>query len=156
MGGVKDIRADVRILASTNRDLKQAMASGSIREDLYYRLNVASLQLPPLRERSGDIAPLVRYFADRFCTEMKTPRLEIEGEALRLLSSFSWPGNVRELSNTIERAVVLAHGPVVSVADLPDSIGRRPDRIGSNTSQERADFDETMTVSYTHLRAHET
>ena len=147
VGGVKDIRADVRILAATNRDLKQAMASGSFREDLYYRLNVASLQLPPLRERSGDIAPLVRYFADRFCTEMKKPRLEIEGEALRLLSSFSWPGNVRELSNTIERAVVLAHGPVVSVADLPDSIGRRPDRIGSNTSQERADFDETMTLA---------
>ena len=73
--------------------------------------------------------------------------MEIDAEALRLLSSFSWPGNVRELSNTIERAVVLAHGPVVSEADLPDSIGRRSDRMGSNPSQEQADFDETLTLA---------
>jgi Nif-specific regulatory protein len=122
VGGVKDIRANVRLLAATNRDLRQAMQRGAFREDLYYRLNVVAITLPPLRDRHEDIPALVQYFLDRFCREMSRPRLGIAPAAMAVLQSYHWPGNVRELQNVVERAVVLAAGPHVTEADLPAEI----------------------------------
>ncbi len=119
VGGVKNIRVDVRILAATNRDLPQAMRKGMFREDLYYRLNVVSLTLPPLRERREDVPVLVRYFVEHYCREMNRPVMRIEPEALSRLQAYGWPGNVRELQNVIERAVALSPGPAITVADLP-------------------------------------
>jgi Nif-specific regulatory protein len=119
VGGVKDVRVDVRILAATNRDLRQAMRSGAFREDLYYRLNVVALTLPALRDRQPDIPALVAYFMDRSCRAVSRPRLAVHDSAMRLLQSYAWPGNIRELQNVIERAVVLSAGPVITDADLP-------------------------------------
>ena len=119
VGGVKDIRANVRLLAATNRDLRQAMQRGAFREDLYYRLNVVAITLPPLRDRQADIPALAHYFLDRFCREMSRPRLEITPAAMQALQSYHWPGNVRELQNVIERAVVLTTGAHVTEADFP-------------------------------------
>jgi len=122
VGGVKDIRTDVRIVAATNRDLRLAVQQGTFREDLYYRLNVVSLTLPPLRERPEDIPLLVQHFLERYSQEVKRARMDIEQEALELLRAYPWPGNVRELQNTLERAVVLSAHPTLTAADLPTEI----------------------------------
>jgi transcriptional regulator with GAF, ATPase, and Fis domain len=122
VGGVKDIHANVRLLAATNRDLHQAMQRGAFREDLYYRLNVVSITLPPLRDRQEDIPALAHYFLDRFGREMSRPRLDITPAAMQALQAYHWPGNVRELQNVIERAVVLTSGPHVTEADFPTEL----------------------------------
>jgi len=122
VGGTKDIRSDVRILAATNRDLRQAIKTGAFREDLYYRLNVVSITLPPLRERREDIPALARHFIERYCQEMKRHLLMIESSAMELLEAYHWPGNVRELQNVIERAVVLCPGPKITQRDFPVEI----------------------------------
>jgi Nif-specific regulatory protein len=119
VGGVKDIHTNVRILAATNRDLHQAMRHGAFREDLYYRLNVVSITMPPLRDCKDDIPLLVEHFLNRFCREMNRTPLEIAPSALGILLAYHWPGNVRELQNVIERAVVLAPGPAIMPRDLP-------------------------------------
>ncbi len=124
VGGIKDIRVDVRVVAATNRNLLEAMQKGSFREDLYYRLNVVSLTLPPLRERREDIPVLVEHFIQRYCREMKRPPMKVEERAMELLQAYGWPGNIRELQNTIERAVVLTSGSVITEADLPARIHR--------------------------------
>ncbi len=147
VGGVKDIRADVRILAATNRDLRQATQNGGFREDLYYRLNVVSLQLPPLRERSDDIPSLVSHFVERFRREMKRPGLGLAKEAMDILCSNPWPGNVRELSNTIERAVVLAAGPNITAADLPGEVRQQSIQKRAGASQSIEVVDETLTLA---------
>ena len=121
VGGTQPIRVDVRIIAATNRDLQSAMKDGRFREDLYYRLNVVPIKLPPLRERKDDIPDLARFFAIRFATEAKKPNMEITESTLAKLLSYDWPGNVRELANTIERAVVLAQNSVLQVDDLAPS-----------------------------------
>ena len=110
VGGTHPIRVDVRIIAATNRDLESAMKSGSFRADLYYRLNVVPIKLPPLRERKDDIPDLARFFIERFAHEAKKPPIELDEAALAKLQMYEWPGNVRELANVIERAVVLGHG----------------------------------------------
>ncbi len=122
VGGTKDIRCDVRVLAATNRDLGRAIQAGSFREDLYYRLNVVSLTLPPLRERREDIPLLIEHFVGRYCREVKRSRLEIQPSAMELLQAYSWPGNVRELQNTVERAVVLCPGGTITTAELPPEL----------------------------------
>jgi Nif-specific regulatory protein len=122
VGGTKDIRTNVRIIAATNRNLRQAVQNGTFREDLYYRLNVVSITMPPLRDRKEDISTLVNYFVERYCYEVKRPKLGIANSAMDLLQSYLWPGNVRELQNTIERAVVLCPGPVITEADFPAEI----------------------------------
>jgi transcriptional regulator with PAS, ATPase and Fis domain len=119
VGGVKNIRVDVRILAATNRNLPQAMQKGTFREDLYYRLNVVSITLPPLRDRQADVPTLIRHFVEHYCREMSRPAMGVESTALACLQAYTWPGNVRELQNVIERAVVLAQGPEIAIADLP-------------------------------------
>jgi DNA-binding NtrC family response regulator len=122
VGGVKAIRVDVRVVAATNRDLDVAVKEGRFREDLYHRLNVVPITLPPLRERREDIPALVHHFLQRFAKEVKRSLSEISDEALGRLSAYHWPGNVRELANAMERAVVLAQGPEIALHDLPARI----------------------------------
>ena len=122
VGGTKTLDADIRILAATNRDLRKAAEDGSFREDLYYRLNVVSIRLPPLRERPDDLRALVEHALARYCAELCRGPLTISEEAWRLLRAYSWPGNVRELNNVIERAAVLAPDAQIEVDDLPEEL----------------------------------
>jgi DNA-binding NtrC family response regulator len=110
VGGEKTVKVDVRIIAATNQDLKQAIARKSFREDLYYRLNVVPIQIPPLRERKEDIPPLANHFLQKYNKKRKIPVTNVEPEAMNLLTSYDWPGNVRELENAIERALILEDG----------------------------------------------
>ncbi|PYP86725.1 MAG: transcriptional regulator [Blastocatellia bacterium AA13] len=118
LGGTSDIEVDVRVIAATNRDLKGAVASKEFREDLYYRLAVFPVRIPPLRERRGDIQQLAEFFAAKFGRELKRAPLKLSDEATRALEEYDWPGNVRELENCIERACILARGQEVTTADL--------------------------------------
>ena len=119
VGGTKPIRADVRVLAATNRNLEEAMARGYLREDLYYRLNVVTLSLPPLRQRTEDIPALAERFLARYNSETKRHFEGISRAAMARLTAYDWPGNVRELGNAIERAVVLGTGGHIKPKDLP-------------------------------------
>jgi len=125
LGGVHEVQVDVRIIAATNVDLKQLVREGRFREDLFYRLNVISIDLPPLRRRREDIPLLVDFFLKKYAKENERPVREISPEALRPLVNYSWPGNVRELENVIERAVVLSSGPTIGPELLPDHIAGR-------------------------------
>jgi DNA-binding NtrC family response regulator len=118
VGGNEVIKVDVRIIAATNRDLKKAIEEGKFREDLYYRLNVISILIPPLRERKEDIPLLVDHFIEKFNIEMEKKIKGISPEALNSIMAYIWPGNVRELENTIERAMVITKGTMINVADL--------------------------------------
>ena len=118
LGGNELIRVDVRIIAATNRDLKKAVASGAFREDLFYRLDVIPLSLPPLRQRPEDIPLLVERFLERLSVELMKPLEGVSAEAMAALLAHPWPGNVRELRNALERAAVVAHGSVLQLADL--------------------------------------
>jgi DNA-binding NtrC family response regulator len=122
VGGVDPIAVDVRFIAATHRDLQEDVQRGHFRQDLYYRLNVIALRLPPLTERIDDIPLLVNHFLARKNQAMKKEIEAIEPEAMDLLCRYSWPGNVRELENIMERAVALENGPVIRVADLPDYV----------------------------------
>jgi two-component system, NtrC family, response regulator AtoC len=122
VGGTQAIHVDVRVIAATNRDLGNAIKERRFREDLYYRLNVIPISLPPLRERREDIPVLAKYFLRRSAAETKKNFTGIEADAEARLVAHEWPGNVRELANVIERAVVLGQGPEVSVDDLPPRI----------------------------------
>src|SRR6186997_783896 len=122
LGGVETIRVDVRIVAATNVDLQKMMNEGRFREDLYYRLHVITVQLPPLRERKDDIPLLVQHFLDKYGEENNKVGLELSAEALDLLIDYDWPGNVRELENVIERATVLATGPRIGADLVPDHV----------------------------------
>ncbi len=121
VGSTERRAINVRIVAATNRDLEQAIKNGSFRQDLYFRLNVVQIKLPPLRERKSDIPLLAASFLDKFSGSCETPR-EMTEDAMRRLMAYDWPGNVRELENAIERAVALGSGPYVSVHDLPSNL----------------------------------
>jgi len=125
LGGVQEIQVDVRIIAATNVDLRQLVKEGKFREDLFYRLNVIMIELPPLRQRKEDIPLLVDFFLRRYSEENERPMRRITPEGLRPLVSYSWPGNVRELENVIERAVVLSSGTEVGADLMPDHIAGR-------------------------------
>lgn len=121
VGSTKRIPINVRILAATNRDLEQAVAQGAFRHDLYFRLNVLTLRIPPLRERRQDIPLLAAYFLERMGRNSNQER-ELSDEALKIMLAYDWPGNVRELENCLERACALRTGPIIQIADLPSSI----------------------------------
>jgi len=125
LGGRKGISVDVRVIAATNKDLEKAVAKGEFREDLYYRLNVLGLRLPPLRERGEDLGFLIDHFLTRLSSKVDGAVTTLSPEARRLLLAHEWLGNVRELENTLHRAVVLAEGPTLTAADLPASMGGR-------------------------------
>jgi PAS domain S-box-containing protein len=118
VGGTQSIKVDVRVIAATNRDLKAAVAKGTFREDLFYRLNVFPIEVPPLRERRDDILMLVEYFVRRYATRVGKNIRSIDKKTLDLLQSYDWPGNIRELQNVIERSVILSAGEVLSVDEL--------------------------------------
>jgi len=124
VGGTQTIACDVRVIAATNRDLKAAIAAGKFRDDLYYRLNVFPIELPPLRDRAGDIAELAIHFTRQASIELGVPPRSVSADALALLAGYDWPGNIRELANVMERAVLLCDGLEVLPAQLPPEISR--------------------------------
>jgi DNA-binding NtrC family response regulator len=119
VGGNEPIKVDVRVISATNKDLKRAIATGEFREDLYYRLNVVTIELPPLRERKEDVPLLAQHFLNKFALENQKEITGFSPEATEFLLGYDWPGNVRELENAIERAVILAKDSLITVADLP-------------------------------------
>ncbi len=126
VGGVKTIRVDIRVIAATNVDLEKAVRENRFREDLYYRLNVIPIHIPPLRERRSDIPLLIKHFMKKFCADKRTLVQDIDQEAMECMTSYAWPGNVRELENIIERMAILANGPTITIDDLPERIvGKR-------------------------------
>jgi two-component system, NtrC family, response regulator HydG len=124
VGGEKTITVDVRLLSATNKNLSEEVINGSFREDLFYRLHVVPIHLPPLRERTGDIPLLAGHLVGKICRKMNLPPREIESQALERLCGYNWPGNVRELENVLERALVLGRGERVSAQDIPLLIER--------------------------------
>jgi two-component system response regulator PilR (NtrC family) len=132
VGGTEEIDADIRIIAATNRDLGKAVSEGDFREDLYYRINVIPIHLPPLRERREDVTPLAEHFVAKYREQMGKPVTGLTPEALRWLETADWPGNVRQLENVIERAVALERGPLIQVSSLPSEQGpKAPGRNGT-------------------------
>jgi two-component system, NtrC family, response regulator AtoC len=118
LGGTRTIKVDVRLVAATNRDLNVMVEAGTFREDLYYRLNVVTIEMPPLRERKEDVQALATFFIRRFAGELKKKVDGLEPDALKLLMRYNWPGNIRELENAIERAMLLADGHQIAMSDL--------------------------------------
>jgi two-component system nitrogen regulation response regulator NtrX len=125
IGGSKPIQVDVRVLAATNKHLEDEIANGRFREDLFYRLNVVPITVPPLRERREDIEQLVVYFLQQFAARDGLPARGITDEALVRLSELDWPGNVRELRNTVERLVILASASLITATDVERLVGKR-------------------------------
>ena len=122
MGSTKTIRTDVRLICATNRNLKEEVRAGRFREDLYYRINVILLDIPPLRERVADIPLLAHYYLKYFAERNRKKIEKITPEALSLLSKYNWPGNIRELKNIVERMVVLARENVITIDQVPEDI----------------------------------
>jgi len=122
VGGTETITVDVRVILATNEDLQKAVQEGRFRRDLYYRINVINIELPPLRERVSDIPLLAEHFLKRICEEMGRPLKTLSDEALAALQAYRWPGNVRELQNVLERAVLLGRKPVITLEDLPPDV----------------------------------
>ena len=122
LGAIDTIRVDARIIAATNVDLKKLVEEGRFREDLYYRLNVIHIQLPPLRERKEDIPALVEFFTKKYCDENGKPQYRFSSETLKVLMDYHWPGNVREMENVVERAVVLSQDEIIGRDLLPEEI----------------------------------
>ena len=128
LGGTETIKVDVRILAASNEDLRKLVKEGRFREDLFHRLNVISIQLPPLRERKEDIPPLAERFLEIFCRENNQPLRHFTRGAMKMLMDYDWPGNVRELENAVERAVVLSTSELMDVDLLPGKCELSRDR----------------------------
>lgn len=122
VGGEKSVSVDIRIISATNKDLTKAVGNGSFREDLFYRLNVIPVQVPPLRERDGDIPFLCEFFLERFAERMEEPVKKISESAELILNAYAWPGNVRELENLMERLSVMVDGDVINADDLPENM----------------------------------
>ena len=146
VGATKPVRVEVRIVAATNRDLAQAMARGTFREDLFYRLNVISVGLPSLRERREDIPLLANHFLQKFTELAGATAKVLSPEALACLEAYAWPGNIRELENVIERAMTLEPGPIIRPESLPESLRRprAPDAFHVDFPPEGIDLDKLM------------
>jgi transcriptional regulator with PAS, ATPase and Fis domain len=146
VGGTQEMNADVRIVAATNRDLAEEIKNGRFREDLFYRLNVVSIFLPPLRERREDIRELSEHFLST--RQIGPLRSRVEPEALKALMAYSWPGNVRELANVLERAQILAENHVIMPEDLPENIAS----AASSSSTEASDPHHLSEVERRHVQ----
>ncbi|NJL30793.1 MAG: sigma-54-dependent Fis family transcriptional regulator, partial [Phycisphaerales bacterium] len=143
VGGHRTLQVDVRFILATNQPLPALVQKGLFREDLYYRINVVNIQLPPLRQRLGDIGLLARHFLTQYCTELHKER-KLSEAALEAMQHYPWPGNVRELENAIERAVVLSRKPIIEVSDLPDTV----QAAGQATSSGSSSFMGKLTDGY--------
>jgi DNA-binding NtrC family response regulator len=147
LGGTKTLKVDVRLLAATNRDLRAALEQRTFREDLYYRLNVVPIDIPPLREHKEDIPDLAQHFLARFASESEREITGITPAAVNVLMGYHWPGNVRQLENTIERAVALSPGPVIDAGDIHlDATGRSAAANASGTGTGNFFLPEGMTL----------
>ena len=125
VGSSRTVRVDVRVLAATNRDLKRSVEKGEFREDLYYRLNVFPISIPPLRDRGDDVGLFARFFAEKFARRMGREIIPLTGDCIEKLLSYHWPGNVRELQNVMERAVITSTGPMLDLGRaLPETVIR--------------------------------
>ena len=139
VGGNKEISSDFRVICATNKDLKNMVEQGNFREDLFYRLNVVNIQIPPLRERLADIPLLVDYFIKKYCMSMNKPPASIDQSAMKRLMEFNYPGNVRELENMIERAIVVGDGKRITLRDLP-----LEKTIVNNSAESLDDFEKAF------------
>ena len=142
VGGNQTLHADVRLIAATNKNLEQLVREGKFRDDLFFRLNVVRIVMPPLRDRKEDIPILVRGFLRHFCKENKKPLLELAPEAMDALLAYNWPGNIRELRTAIEHGVVMAVGKQITLRDLPTAVrqaatGKLPDGVSAQAFVER-------------------
>ena len=146
LGSTKTQEVDVRFVLATNKPLKAMVDAGTFREDLYYRINVVNIELPPLRERSGDISLLAEHFLGKYCKEMNKTITSLTAEANRALQKHNWPGNVRELENAIERAVVLSRRPVIDIDDLPQTIREMADEAIAATRRKDSDDDANAVI----------
>jgi len=158
LGGNEPVRVDVRVLCATNRDLERAIAQGTFREDLYHRLNVVTVRVPPLRERRGDIPGLVEYFLGRFAAELNIEPPPLADDALELLTSYDWPGNVRELEHCIRRALIFTRGYAIQAADLPRLLerpGDRPAAEAEGSEEQLLPWVQQYLDRYVGPRAHE-
>jgi two-component system response regulator AtoC len=155
LGAERSQKVDVRVIAATNRDIKRLVEDGRFLEDLFYRLNVIPLVLPPLRERREDVPVLVEHFLHKHAHRSGRKIDEIREEALARLNAYDWPGNVRELENTIERAVVLSHGPVIEARDItmPGVIGPAPAGLPSQELRSNVEWAERQSVQQALVRA---
>ncbi|MCK8602448.1 sigma-54-dependent transcriptional regulator [Desulfoferrobacter suflitae] len=135
IGGGRTIQVDVRIIAATNKDLEKAVENGEFREDLYYRINVIPIRVPPLRERDGDVALIAQHFLRQHCMEKGVSLKKLTSSAMAALEAYEWPGNVRELENLIERLVILTEADVIQMNDLPARIRRQPKSHVENKEQ---------------------
>jgi DNA-binding NtrC family response regulator len=140
VGSNEKVNVDVRVIAATNRDLESAYRAGTFRKDLYFRLNVVTVHLPPLRERRSDIPVLVHHFLDRYA---KGAHIQVTAAAMKSLLHYDWPGNVRELENCVARAVTLGDGKTIDVADLPPAIRSEQSESGITTPQDSANLSTT-------------
>jgi transcriptional regulator with PAS, ATPase and Fis domain len=136
LGATTPVKIDVRFIAATNRDLQESVANGRFRADLFFRLNVVNLVLPPLRERRDDVPLLAFYFLKKFALAMGKPVADLAPDALRLLGRYDYPGNVRELANLIERGVALAQGAMLELAHLPESLRSLTVRVTATAGSE--------------------
>jgi two-component system NtrC family response regulator len=147
LGSNRPVHVDVRIIAATHRPLEQMMASGDFRDDLFYRLNVVSIELPPLRDRREDIPGLVDQFLQRHGSESAGRVTGVSREALDLLAKYTYPGNVRELENIVRRALVLARGPLIGSYDLPPHVrglAAEPEATGGSFPEQVARFERRL------------
>lgn len=135
VGSNRTITVDTRVILASNRDLAEEVKQGRFREDLYYRINVVAINLPPLAERIGDVPLLADHFLKQFCMTHNRRKLGLTDQALHCLQSYHWPGNVRELENVMERAVLLSKGPVIDIEDLPQQVVQNSHRMGKYTHQ---------------------
>ena len=142
MGGAKTIQVDVRIIAATNKDLKQEIDEGWFREDLYYRLNVIPVQVPALRERTEDIPLLVEDFLEEFALESGFARKSVAKDVIPVLKRYPWPGNVRELKNFIERLVILVPEEIIELQHIPASFHQDIDQVSPSMALDQANFKE--------------
>lgn len=147
VGGREDIAVDTRIIAATNIDINESISKGDFREDLYYRIGVIAIELPPLRDRGEDIELLANFFLRRYAQEFGKKIRGYSSAALEQLNSYEWPGNVRELENKVKRAVVMAETPIIEVWDLGFGMAPLPVELDSNREIEQADGDERKSVS---------
>jgi len=158
VGATKPMPVDVRVIAATNASLQEMVDHGAFRVDLYYRLNVFIIDIPPLRERPGDIELLVTHFLRRHSAKLDLAERTVVGEAMELLKSYSWPGNIRQLENVLERTVMLAKNEEISIEDLPEEIRRTTKKSGAVRSEPlKLDPDlETMEKAYIYYTLHQT
>jgi len=154
VGGSETIHVDVRVIAATNKDLEKEIAAGSFREDLYYRLDVIPLHVPPLRERREDVPILARAFVEEFCADSGTRAKKLTRQALSTLQAHTWPGNVRELRNLMERLVIMTPGPEIDASDLPEDLagGATAPAPGSTLDDARRAFEREYLIA--RLREH--